>query len=204
MKSAPSPGGRAEASVERLVELLAKLPGLGPRSARRAVLALLDRKESLLTPLAAEMTRAAEHVCSCQICANHATGELCRICMNPERSDSMICVVESIADLWAMERSGVFRGRYHVLGGTLTAIGNIRPEDLRIPQLLARARQGGEVVLALNATFDGQMTAHYIAERLAGHSTRVTRIGFGMPIGGELDYLDADTITAAYDGRMEA
>lgn len=199
------PEGRVEDVIERLVELLSRLPGLGPRSARRAALVLLDRRDSLLSPLAAAMMRSAEQVQHCNACGNYSTGNFCRICQDPERSDSSICVVESVADLWAMERAGVFRGRYHVLGGTLTAIGNVRPEDLRIPALLNRVREnGGEVILALNATFDGQTTAHYIAGRITDGRVKVTRIGFGVPVGGELDYLDGETLAAAFEGRMRA
>lgn len=199
------PAGNIEDVVERLIALLARVPGLGPRSARRAALALLDRRDSLLAPLAAAMMRSAEQVRHCTVCGNFSTADRCRICQDPERSDASICVVESVADLWAMERAGVFRGRYHVLGGTLTAIGNVRPEDLRIPALLNRIHEnGGEVILALNATFDGQTTAHYIASRITGGSVEVTRIGFGVPVGGELDYLDGETIAAAFEGRLQA
>ena len=207
MKSDPPPSAQetaTENSIERFITLLSKLPGLGPRSARRAALALLAKKDTLLVPLAQEMLHTAETIRHCEICGNHATEECCQICRHPERSDQEICVVETVADLWAMERSGAFKGCYHVLGGTLHAVGNVRPEDLRIPELVRRTRAGSEVILALNATFYGQTTAHYIAEALAGREVRVTRIGFGVPIGGELDYLDADTIAAAYGSRLQA
>ena len=202
-----APPDRAEAAdeIEHLVSLLAKLPGLGPRSARRAALHLLNRRSTLMEVLAASLRRTADSIRSCNACGNFTTGELCRICRDPNRDGSQICVVESVADLWALERTGAFLGRYHVLGGVLTAVGNVRPEDLRIPQLAARARrEASEVVLALNATFDGQTTAHYLAKTLTECGVRTTRIGFGVPVGGELDYLDSDTITAAFRARAEA
>ena len=202
-----APPGRAKAAdeIEHLVSLLAKLPGLGPRSARRAALYLLNRRSTLMELLAASLRRTADSIRSCDACGNFTTWELCGICRDPNRDGSQICVVESVADLWALERTGAFRGRYHVLGGVLTAVGNVRPEDLRIPQMAARARrEASEVVLALNATFDGQTTAHYLAKTLAECGVRTTRIGFGVPVGGELDYLDSDTITAAFRARAEA
>ena len=191
--------------VERLVTLLARLPGLGPRSARRGALALIDHKDTLMRPLAEEMALAAERVVPCSACGNHSLDCLCHICRNPERNPDLICVVATVADLWAMERAGVFSGQYHVLGGTLSAVGNVTPDDLRIPELVKRVSSGNrEVILALNATFDGQTTAHYIADRLADLNVVVTRIRFGVPIGGELDYLDGDTIAASFDGRGKA
>ncbi len=201
----PRPGDGPTDEIERLIGLLAKLPGLGPRSARRAALHLLNRRSTLLEPLAASLARTGKTVRNCGICGNFAAGDLCGICLDPERDASVICVVEGVADLWALERTHAFRGRYHVLGGALSAVGNVRPEDLRIPQLAARARsEASEVVLALNATFDGETTAHYIARTLADADVRTTRIGFGVPVGGELDYLDADTIAAAFRGRASA
>ena len=190
--------------IEQLINLLAKLPGLGPRSARRATLHLLNRRSTVLEPLAASLRRTAETIHACETCGNFCTGELCGICTDVNRDSGQICVVESVADLWALERTGAFRGRYHVLGGSLSAVGNVRPEDLRIPELAKRARsEASEVVLALNATFDGQTTAHYIAKELAESGVRTTRIGFGVPVGGELDYLDPETITAAFRARAE-
>ena len=203
-----APGGApttAADEIDRLVELLGRLPGLGPRSARRAVLHLLDRRATLLEPLAALLRQTAERIRECETCGNLTTGPRCGICADPDRDGRLVCVVETVADLWALERTGSFRGRYHVLGGCLSAIGNTRPEDLRIPELVARSRDGvAEVVLALNATFDGQTTAHYLVRALAATGVRTTRIGFGVPVGGELDYLDPDTITAAFRARAEA
>ena len=191
--------------IEQLINLFAKLPGLGPRSARRVALHLLNRRSTVLQPLAACLQRTAETIGSCENCGNFSSGELCGICTDENRDSSQICVVESVADLWALERTGAFRGRYHVLGGSLSAVGNVRPEDLRIPELAKRARGGAsEVVLALNATFDGQTTAHYIASALAESGVRTTRIGFGVPVGGELDYLDPETIAAAFRARAKA
>lgn len=194
----------AEDEIERLIAYLAKLPGLGPRSARRAALHLLERPSRLMQPLADSLRRTAASIRHCVDCGNYCVRERCDICLAPARRNGQICVVETVADLWALERTAAFRGRYHVLGGTLSAIGNVSPEDLRIPELARRARlDASEVVLALNATFDGQTTAHYIARILASLGVRTTRIGFGVPVGGELDYLDPDTIAAAFRGRVE-
>ncbi len=194
----------ASDEIEQFISLLAKLPGLGPRSARRAALHLLNRRSTLLEPLAASMRRMADSIGNCSVCGNFATAEHCDICLDPNRDQGQICVVESVADLWALERAGAFRGRYHVLGGSLSAVGNVRPEDLRIPELTRRSRCGTtEIVLALNATFDGQATAHYISNALRESGVRTTRIGFGVPVGGELNYLDPDTIAAAFRGRAE-
>ncbi len=182
--------------------MMARLPGLGPRSARRAVLHLIKKRGLLLMPLADAMHAVAESARECLTCGNIGTSETCDICASEKRATGEICVVEDVADLWAMERAAVFKGRYHVLGGTLSALDAVGPEDLRIPQLVARV--GGEniseVILALNATVDGQTTAHYIADQL-GHDVQVTSLAQGVPIGGELDYLDDGTITAAMRAR---
>jgi recombination protein RecR len=192
-----------EASVERLIALMARLPGLGPRSARRAVLAMIRRREVLLEPLARALAEVAAEVRECPRCGNIATGELCAICADPVRGTGEICVVETVADLWAMERGGAFRGQYHVLGGSLSALDGVGPEALRIPDLVARVAEDGarEVILALNATVDGQTTAHYIAGELAPLGVAVTSLAKGVPIGGELDYLDDGTIGAALMAR---
>ncbi len=189
--------------IERLVELMARLPGLGPRSARRAVLALIKRRQMLLEPLAAALADVAAHVRLCAACGNVGTGDLCAICADARRDAGLICVVEEVADLWAMERAAVFAGRYHVLGGVLSALDGLTPEALRIPHLVTRVAAGGvrEVVLALNATVDGQTTAHYIAEALVGTGVPVTSLAQGVPLGGELDYLDDGTIGAALRAR---
>ena len=187
--------------LDTLIQLLAKLPGLGPRSARRAALHLIKRRDSLLEPLAAALAKAAEAIRPCPICGNLDTVEPCAICRDPERDMAAICVVEDLADLWALERTGAFRGRYHVLGGTLSALDGIGPDDLNIERLLARLRPGQELILALNATVDGQTTAHYLTDRLAGRDVRITRLAQGVPIGGELDYLDDGTLTAALKAR---
>lgn len=195
----------AASAIERLVATLARLPGLGPRSARRAALHLLENRASHLVPLARALEESASVVRRCESCGNYSAGPQCGICADPARSMESICVVEHVADLWAMERSEAFRGRYHVLGGTLSAVTGVRPEDLGIPRLAERV--GGEVkevILALNGTFDGETTAHYIAERLVDSGVRITRIGCGVPVGGELDYLDGDTIAAAFRSRLEA
>ena len=187
--------------LDTLIQLLAKLPGLGPRSARRAALHLIKRRDSLLEPLAAALAKAAEAIRPCPICGNLDTVEPCAICRDPERDMAAICVVEDLADLWALERTGAFRGRYHVLGGTLSALDGIGPDDLNIDRLLARLRPGQELILALNATVEGQTTAHYLADRLTGREVRITRLAQGVPIGGELDYLDDGTLTAALKAR---
>ena len=187
--------------LDSLVQLLAKLPGLGPRSARRAALHLIKRRESLLEPLATAMAKAADAIRPCRICGNLDTIEPCAICQDPERDAMAICVVEDLADLWALERTGAFRGRYHVLGGTLSALDGIGPDDLNIERLLARLRPDQELILALNATVEGQTTAHYLADRVAGRDIKITRLAQGVPIGGELDYLDDGTLTAALKAR---
>jgi recombination protein RecR len=189
--------------IQRLVELLAKLPGLGPRSARRAALQLLKRKESLLIPLADAMARAGERVLACQVCGNLDSSDPCTICKDPGREGSSICVVADVGDLWAIERSGAFEGRYHVLGGVLSALDGVRPDDLRIAPLLARVEEGAvqEVVLALAATVEGQHTAHYLADVLLEKNVSVTRLSHGVPVGGELDNLDDGTLLAALKAR---
>jgi recombination protein RecR len=194
---------QGEAAVDRLIALMARLPGLGPRSARRAVLTMIRRREALLDPLARALAEVAATVRECPRCGNIATAEICGICADPTRGTGELCVVETVADLWAMERGGAFRGRYHVLGGVLSALDGVGPEALRIPDLVARAETEGarEVILALNATIDGQTTAHYIAEALAPLSLAVTSLAKGVPIGGELDYLDDGTIGAALLAR---
>jgi recombination protein RecR len=189
--------------LDTLIQLLAKLPGLGPRSARRAALFLIKRREQIMQPLAAAMSAAAAAVRPCSVCGNLDTADPCVICRDPERDLAAICVVEDLADLWALERTGAFRGRYHVLGGTLSALDGVGPEELNIARLIARLRPGTELILALNATVDGQTTAHYIADRAAVAGARVTRLAQGVPIGGELDYLDEGTLMAALKARRE-
>lgn len=193
---------QAPREIEDLIELMAKLPGLGPRSARRVVLYLIRKRGILLNPLADAMQAVAATARECVTCGNVTTTEVCEICTSEKRATGEICVVEDVADLWAMERSGVFKGRYHVLGGTLSALDAIGPDDLRIPRLVRRVAEEGvsEVILALNATIDGQTTAHYIAEELEGRCS-VTSLAQGVPVGGELDYLDDGTITAALRAR---
>ena len=189
--------------IETLIDLLARLPGLGPRSARRAVLALLKKRATLMSPLAQAMAQVAASARDCRVCGNISTADLCPICADPKRANGEICVVEDIADLWAMERGALFKGRYHVLGGTLSALDGLGPDELRIPALVARVRDDHvtEVILALNATVDGQTTAHYIAEALEGSGATVSTLAQGVPIGGELDYLDDGTIGAALRAR---
>jgi recombination protein RecR len=193
----------APRDIEALIEIMARLPGLGPRSARRAVLQLIKKRGALMRPLAETMARVAETARECLNCGNIGTADLCPICSDDRRANGLICVVEDVADLWAMERGGAFGGRYHVLGGTLSALDDIGPEDLRIPRLLDRVTGEGvsEVILALNATVDGQTTAHYIADALEGMGVAVTSLAQGVPIGGELDYLDDGTISAALRAR---
>ncbi|WP_288927544.1 recombination mediator RecR [uncultured Maritimibacter sp.] len=192
----------APRDIENLIELMAKLPGLGPRSARRAVLHLIRKRGLLLAPLADAMHAVAVSARECITCGNVGTTEVCDICSSEKRATGELCVVEDVADLWAMERAGVFKGRYHVLGGTLSALDAIGPDELRIPKLVSRVGDEHitEVILALNATVDGQTTAHYIAEELEGRCD-VTSLAQGVPIGGELDYLDDGTITAALRAR---
>ena len=189
--------------IEALIDLMARLPGLGPRSARRAVLVLLKKRGALMAPLAQAMATVALTALDCATCGNIGTADTCAICADPARAGGLLCVVEDVADLWAMERSGTFKGRYHVLGGTLSALDAIGPDELRIPRLLVRVQDEAirEVILALNATVDGQTTAHYIAEALQSSGVPVTSLAQGVPIGGELDYLDDGTISAALRAR---
>ena len=191
--------------IEELVKYLARLPGLGPRSARRAVLTLMRRREALLDPLTAALAAARDSIKTCTICGNIDTQDPCAICADPRRDGSVICVVEDVGDLWALERAKALKGRYHVLGGTLSALDAIGPQELRIPRLMDRVRDEAvsEVILALNATIDGQTTAHYIADQLEGQ-VRLTSLAQGVPIGGELDYLDDGTITAAMRARKSS
>ena len=195
----------AGAEIDKLIQLLAKLPGLGPRSARRAALHLIRRKESLMEPLARAMSEAASTIRLCSICGNIDTRDPCAICADPRRDAATICVVEQVADLWALERTAQFKGRYHVLGGTLSALDGVGPDDLRIPELVARAKREGvsEVILATNATVEGQTTAHYIAESLADSGIAVTGLAHGVPVGGELDYLDDGTLLQALKARRK-
>ncbi len=189
--------------IDRLIQILARLPGLGPRSARRAVLHLIKKRDSLMAPLAAAITDVAEKVHVCENCGNLDTSEPCAICADRRRNRAIICVVEEVADLWALERAGSFSGLYHVLGGVLSALDGVTPEDLNIAGLIERARDGevSEVILATNATVDGQTTAHYITERLKDTGVEVTALAHGVPVGGELDYLDDGTLTAALKAR---
>ena len=188
--------------IDALIDMMARLPGLGPRSARRAVLHMIRKRELLLSPLAEQMRNVAQTARECTNCGNVGTTEICDICASEKRATGLLCVVEDVADLWAMERGGVFKGRYHVLGGTLSALDQVGPEQLGIPKLVSRVDSEAitEVILALNATVDGQTTAHYIADQLESRVT-LTSLAQGVPIGGELDYLDDGTITAALNAR---
>jgi len=188
--------------IERLIQLLAKLPGLGPRSARRAALVLLKKREGLLEPLGAAMRDAAVAIRNCEICGNLDTASPCALCRDLRRDASVLCVVEDVADLWALERAGVFKGRYHVLGGALSALDGVTPEKLNVGALLTRVRDGvDEVILAMNATVEGQTTAHYLMDALQPTNVKVTRLAHGVPVGGELDYLDEGTLSAAFKAR---
>ena len=193
----------AAPEIEALIALLAKVPGLGPRSARRAALQLLKKKDQLMIPLATALGEAAEKVRACSNCGALDTQDPCALCSNPDRDDGLICVVAEVGDVWALERAGAFKGRYHVLGGVLSALDGVRPEDLRIARLLERASSAGvrEVILALSATVDGQTTGHYLAERLAPLGLTVSRLSHGVPVGGELDLLDDGTLFAALQSR---
>jgi recombination protein RecR len=196
-------GSPVSSEIERLILLLAKLPGLGPRSARRAALALLKKRETLLEPLADALAKAAEALKQCSMCGNLDTAEPCALCRDSARETGTICVVEDVADLWALERAAIFRGRYHVLGGALSALNGVTPERLNLPRLLARVKAGGvgEVILAMNATVEGQTTAHYLMDALEPLAVKVTRLAHGVPVGGELDYLDEGTLSAAFKAR---
>ncbi|HUN43301.1 MAG TPA: recombination mediator RecR [Acetobacteraceae bacterium] len=192
--------------IERLIDLLAKLPGMGPRSARRAALRMLQQPETRMLPLAVAIAEAARAVHPCSRCGNLDSRDPCTICTDPDRDGSMICVVEGVGDLWALERASVHRGLYHVLGGTLSALGGVGPEDLNVTPLLLRIREGGvaEVVLALPATVDGATTAHWLTDRLKPLGVTVTRVGQGVPMGGALDVLDDGTLAAALRARRPA
>ncbi|MCC0041904.1 MAG: recombination protein RecR [Rhodobiaceae bacterium] len=196
-------GSAASPEIERLIQLLARLPGLGPRSARRAALHLIQKRDTLLTPLAEAMRVAAERIVTCSSCGNIDTADPCAICRDPRRETGLICVVETVSDLWALERATAVAGRYHVLGGTLSPLDGIGPDDLDVAGLVARVKEGGvsEVVLAMNATVDGQTTAHYVTDLLAGTGVSVSRLAHGVPVGGELDYLDEGTLSAAIRSR---
>ena len=189
--------------IERLIQLLARLPGLGPRSARRAALHLVKKKEQLLDPLAAALAETRDTILTCEICGNIDTQSPCTLCQDTTRDASLICVVEEVGDLWALERAAVVNGRYHVLGGTLSPLDGVGPDDLNIPKLVERARAEAvtEVLLSLNATVEGQATVHYLTDQLADCHVRVSRLAQGVPIGGELDYLDEGTLAAAVKAR---
>ena len=189
--------------LDHLIQLLAKLPGFGPRSARRAALFLVKRRESLMEPLATALAEAARAVHPCSVCGNLDTVDPCALCSDQKRDAGVICVVEDVADLWALERGHVFKGRYHVLGGTLSALDGVGPNELRIEPLVRRVRdeRAREVILAMNATVEGQTTAHYIVDRLEATGVQITRLAHGVPVGGELDYLDDGTIGAALAAR---
>ncbi len=189
--------------IERLIQLLAKLPGLGPRSARRAALHLINKKDELLVPLAKAMDVAAEKIVVCSTCGNVDTSDPCLICTDPRRDASTIVVVEEVADLWALERATAINARYHVLGGVLSPLDGIGPDDIGIAGLVRRVAEGGvaEVIIAVNATVEGQTTAHYLTDQIAGRGVKVSRLAHGVPVGGELDYLDEGTLAAAIRSR---
>ena len=193
----------ASPEIETLTQALSRLPGLGPRSARRAVLHLLKKRETALDPLLRALEAVSAGLATCSICGNVDTSDPCAVCADPRRDTRQLCVVEEVADLWALERSRLFPGKFHVLGGKLSALDGVRPEDLAIDSLVTRIAAGGvdEVVLAMNATLEGQTTAHYIAERLEGYPVRLTQLAHGLPVGGELDYLDEGTLAQALRAR---
>ena len=189
--------------LERLIQLLSRLPGLGPRSARRAALALLKKRDTLMEPLAEAMADAAAAIQACTVCGNLDTVSPCAVCADPKRDPHLLCVVEDVADLWALERAHATQGRYHVLGATLSPLDGIGPQDLTIDALVTRAQadEVTEIILALNATVDGQTTAHYVTDMLQDAGVKVTRLAHGVPVGGELDYLDEGTLSAAMRQR---
>ncbi|MFC6788573.1 recombination mediator RecR [Methylobacterium komagatae] len=197
------PQAVAGPEIERLIQLLGRMPGLGPRSARRAALQLIKKRDTLLAPLAEAMRVASERIVVCSTCGNVDTCEPCTVCRDPGRDPTTLVVVEDVSDLWALERSGAVRARYHVLGGALSALDGVRPEHLNIARLVERAADPAvtEVILALNATVDGQTTAHYITEAIRHLDRKVTRLAHGVPVGGELDYLDEGTLSAAIRSR---
>ena len=192
--------------LEKLIQLIAKLPGLGPRSARRIVLFLLKKRDTLLLPLMEALQATLDHMKDCKTCGNIDVHDPCHICTASERDSSQICVVEDVSDLWAIERARIYRGRYHVLGGTLSALNGVTPDDLRIPALVSRVKEEPvrEIILALSATVDGQTTSHYVTESLSDTSIHVSRLGHGLPIGSQLDYLDDGTLVAAIVSRKQA
>ena len=191
--------------IERLIQLLAKLPGLGPRSARRAALHLIRKREELLGPLANAMQVAKERILTCTACGNVDTSDPCTVCADPRRDPGMLVVVETVADLWALERAAALRARYHVLGGTLSPLDGVGPKDINLDSLVSRVAEGGvtEIILAVNATVDGQTTAHYITDILSHLNVKITRLAHGVPVGGELDYLDEGTLSAAIRQRTD-
>lgn len=193
----------ASPEIEALTQALSRLPGLGPRSARRAVLHLIKKRETALVPLLGALERVSERLSTCSTCGNVDTSDPCAVCADPRRDARALCVVEEVADLWALERSRLFPGRFHVLGGRLSALEGVRPEDLAIDRLVARIADGGidEVVMAMNATLEGQTTAHYLAERIEAYPVRITQLAHGLPVGGELDYLDEGTLAQALRAR---
>ena len=196
------PSVQAGPEIERLIQLLSKLPGLGPRSARRAALVLLKKRAELMETLGTAMRDAAAAIKTCEICGNLDTTSPCSLCIDPRRDGHVLCVVEDVADLWALERASVFKGKYHVLGGALSALDGITPEKLNMAPLIARVRDGvEEVILAMNATVEGQTTAHYLMDALAASTVKVTRLAHGVPVGGELDYLDEGTLSHAFKAR---
>ncbi|MBE7635430.1 recombination protein RecR [Sneathiella sp. P13V-1] len=193
----------ANSEIDQLVQLMSKIPGLGARSARRAALHLIKNRETLLVPLGNAMSSAAEHVKSCSVCGNLDTSDPCAICLDGSRDITTICVVEDVSDLWALERAGAFNGQYHVLGGTLSPLDGVGPEELRVEELLERVQADNvqEVIIALNATVDGQTTAHYLTDRLEENPAKVSHLAHGVPVGGELDYLDDGTLATALKSR---
>lgn len=189
--------------IEQLIQLLARLPGLGPRSARRAVLHLIKKKDQLMVPLSAALDRAVDAVKVCEVCGNVDTRSPCGVCADPRRNSGILIVVEDVADLWALERAGVGAVKYHVLGGVLSPLDGVGPDDLSIDELVRRAPEFNEIVLAVNATVEGQTTAHYITDRLNGFDIKITRLAHGVPVGGELDYLDEGTLSQALKARTD-